>query len=212
MKHIIFTFILLFFSFNFLFSQEHVGKRITLNAKGTAYTNEFFIETSCSKNEIKIKIKSKDSVSRHTLNADSDYMANMQTLRNMDSFDYKSDTLRKLVKKLDSATKAHTVYNVDSISVSYHQFAAYGKLLSKIFSSSMIDLENKAHNKNRTVLDGTHMYFDFLQNDSSVFTAFAHSPSELSHPLLYQYIKATLDIYRKETKNTFLTKQKSSGY
>jgi hypothetical protein len=56
------------------------------------------------------------------------------------------------------------------------------------------------------------MEFKFFQNDSIRFTAFAHSPTKLSHPLLYDYLNSTFEIYRKLKNNNFFDKQKTSGY
>ena len=211
MKHLMLTFIVLFISIDSVFSQDLSGKRVTVHARGSGYGFEYFVETSCFENQIKIKIKSKDSVSNHTLELDSNYLATRKTIYSLDSYDLKNDRHVNLFKKADSINNAYTVYDIDSVIILNTKNPAYEKLLRELFSSSMAELENQEGNKNRIVLDGTLMYFDFLQNNSSLFTARAHSPSEVSHPLLHRYIKATLAIYRKETKNTFFTIQRSGG-
>jgi hypothetical protein len=182
-----------------------------LEASTSVNGNNFFLETSCFENQIKIKVKVKDSISMSTLMSDKSYKT---WLKSIDKFGYdpKNDTLMNLFRKVDSATKAHTVYSVDSVYVNCNQYPHYKKLLNDLFSSSLIKLENKENNKGRFILDGTQMKFMFLQNDSTLFTARAHSPSKLSHALLYDYVTVTLGIYRKEKINTFLTKERTSGY
>jgi hypothetical protein len=211
MKSLILTFIVLFLGSDYLFSQDLKGNRVNLQASNSVNGTNFLLETLCYENEVKIKIKVKDSLSMNTLRSDSTYKIFVNSI---DKFNYDSenDTLMNLFKKVDSATKANTVYSIDSVYVTYDQFPKYKKLLNDLFSSSLIKLENRENNKNRIILDGTQMEFKFLQNDSTLFTAHAHSPTKLSHALLYDYIIGTLGIYRKEKQNTSLTREKTGGY
>jgi hypothetical protein len=211
MKSLIFTFFVLFLSSDYVFSQDLKGKRINLQASTSVNGTNFFLETSCSESKIKIKIKVKDSVSMNTLKSDSTYKIVLNCINRLNS-DPKNNTLMNYFKKVDSAIKANTVYRIDSVYVTYNQFPKYKKLLNDLFSSSLIKLENRENNKNRIILDGTQMEFMFLQNDSTLFTAHAHSPTKLSHPLLFDYLITTLGIYRKEKLNTSLTKERTSGY
>jgi len=212
MKNYLLTFILIILASVDLFSQNLKGKSITLQAITSVATKEYFIETFCYKNEIKIKFKLKDSVSMNKLRSDSTFNVLSKSLLMVKQYDPKNDTLINLYKRVDSVIRTNTVYSVDSVKINYNQFPEYKKLLVKLFSSSQTDLENKENNKNRFVLDGTTMDFKFFQDESIKFTAYSHSPNKLSHPLIYDYINSTMDIYRKIKKNSFLTKEKTSGY
>lgn len=212
MKNYLFLFVLLTSISSQLFSQNLEGKNITLNALTSVTGKEFVLETSCFKNEIKIKLKIADSVSFDKLKTDSTYIILSKSLLSAMEFNTKNDTLMNLYKRFDSLIKANTVYSMDSISINYNQFIPYDKLLTKLFNSTPTELENKENNKNRMVLDGTSMEFKFSQNDSIKYTVFAHSPTKLSHPLLYDYLNSTLEIYRKLKNNNIFDKQKTSGY
>jgi hypothetical protein len=210
MKNLIFTFIVLSLGTNYLFAQDLKGKQFSVQAKSSVSEAEFFLETTCYENDIKIKIKVKDSVSQNTLRSDSTFQVFLNAMGK--SHTLKNDSLGNLSNKLDSFTKAHTIYSVDSVYVSYKQFPAYKKLLNNVSTSSSATLQNVENNKNRIILDGTSMHFNLLQDDSSVLDAYAHSPSTTSHPLLYQYLVQTLGIYRQKKTSTLLTKNRTSGY
>jgi hypothetical protein len=211
MKCLIFTFIILFLAYNHLFSQDLNGKRITLEANTSVSGSQFTMETSCYEKEIKIKVIVKDSVSENAFRADSAYKFLVSSI-DIVKFDLKNDTLMNLIRKIDSVRKVHTAYIVDSLYITYNEFPNYKKLLNDLFNSSQTKLENINPNKQRIILDGTPMKFKFSQNGSSIFTTYAHSPSDSSHPLLFNYIKETLSILRKEKQNTLITKEITSGY
>lgn len=211
MKGLMFTFIVLCVGSGYLFSQDLNRKSINLQANTSVNGNIFFLETLCYEKGINIKIKVKDSISMNTLRLDSTYNRLMNSINKI-TFDPKNDSLMNLFKKADSAIKVHTVYSIDSVYVAYNQFPQYRKLLNDLFNSSPVKLENNAYNRNRIILDGTQMEFKLLQDDATLFTAYAHSPTKLSHPLLYEFITATLGIYRSERLNAFLTEERTSGY
>jgi hypothetical protein len=211
MKNLIVTFIVLFLGSTYLFSQDLKGKRISVQAKSSVNETEFFLETTCDANNIKIKIKVKDSVSQNNLRSDSTFKVIMDSV-GKSNFSSKNDTLMKLFKEMNLVIMSYTAYSVDSLYIPYQQFPAYKKLLNDIFNSSVAVLENIENNKGRIILDGTRMEFTLWKDEISILNAYAHSPSTLSHPLLYQYLVQTLGIYRQKKASTLLTKNRTSGY
>ncbi len=211
MKTYLLTIALLFIISVDLYSQKLEGRSIRLRAVTSVAMQEYFVETNCFENEIRIKFKFKDSVLMNKLRTESTYKSLSKSLIKT-RYDLKNDTTMNLYRRLDSAMKVNTVYSIDSIKIDYNQYPEYEKLLTTLLKSSQAELENKENNKNRFVLDGTTMDFKFFQNDSLKFTAYAHSPSKTSHPLLYEYINSTMSIYRELKKNNFLAKEKTSGY
>ena len=212
MKKLILSSIFILFTCQALFSQELEGQQVTLHAITSVTGNKFLLKTICYKDSIMIKFKMKDSVSLNKLKKDSVYKTLMKSFHQVKQFDTKHDTIKNLLKRIDSVTVLYTTYNSDSVQIAYSQFSDYSKLLRQLFKSSKIELENSKNIKNRIILDGTNMTFEFSHNELIQFSARAHSPDKESHPLLYDYITSTLDIYRGIRKNTFLTKEKTSGY
>jgi DNA-dependent RNA polymerase auxiliary subunit epsilon len=212
MKNLVLLFILVIFSSGYVFSQGLQGKKVTVKASSSGYGEKFYLETSCFENEIKIKFKLKDSVARYTMESDSTYKVYFKALLEQSPIDYKSDTLISTLKVLDAVRTANTVYDIDSVTITSDEFPAYKKLLSKLFSSSLSEIENTEYNNKRLVLDGTRIELEVFENGSTLFTANAQSPRKLSHPLLFEYITDTLGIFRKLSKGNFSPSYKTGGY
>jgi hypothetical protein len=212
MKNFFLSLIFIVFSCQSLFSQGLEGKQVALRAFTSVNGTEFFVKTVCYKDSIKINFKVKDSLSYKDLQHDHVYKTLMKSFQEIKQFDSTNDTIKQLLTKIDSVTLAYTSYHTDSVLIANSSFSRYSKLLSDLFKSSPGKLEDPERIKNRIILDGTSMTFKFSQNDLLQFSAYAHSPNKESHPLLYDYVKSTLDIYRNIRKDTFLTKEKTSGY
>jgi hypothetical protein len=212
MKNFLLLFIFTVVTCQALFSQELEGKQITLRSSTSVSGKVFLMKTICYRDSVKIKVCIKDSVSQKKLNDDSIYKTLMISLREMMESNIKNDSLRIFLKRLDSVRNVYTIYKTDSVLIAYSQFPEYSKLLSNLFKSSIPKLENRERNKNRIILDGTVMVFEFSQNQLIQFSADAHSPRKESHPLLYDYVNSTLNMYRSIRKDTFLTIDTTSGY
>jgi hypothetical protein len=212
MKNFPLLFLLLLLAFNELFSQDLPGKRIIAEAVTSVNGQAFFLETICDEDVIKIRIKVRDSILTEKLLSDSTYKGSIHYIQKLRGFDVANDTLKYHLAKMESARIANSVYSADSVNISSGQFPTYGKLLRKLFGSSPVALDSRESNTNRIVLDGTSIAFTLYQNDSVQIVAHAQSPTKASHPLLFDYINATLGIYREIKKNTFITKERTSGY
>jgi hypothetical protein len=204
MKFYTLPLILLIFSLNELYSQDLQGRSITVSAREPSYS----METSCDKKNFKIKVIIKDSTNNAKVWADSTHKAIVQYLRGLKSIDIKNDTVLKALKRTDSVIALHTVYFTDSIQIPYKQYPAYTQLLNALFTSSESALEN--HDQ-RIILDGIWMSFKFYKNKDLLINGYAHSPSKYSHPMLYAYLKSTIDIYKKEQKNRIPDKYPLNG-
>jgi hypothetical protein len=212
MKYFFLSLILIVFTCQSLYSQGLEGKQVALRAFTSVNGTEFFVKTICYKDSIKINFKVKDSVSYKDLQHDPVYKTLMKSSQDIKQFDLTNDTIKQLLRRIDSVTLAYTSYHTDSVLIASSSFSRYSKLLFDLFKSSQGNLEDPARIKTRIILDGTNMTFEFSQNDHLQFSAYAHSPDKESHPLLYDYVKSTLDIYRNTIKDAFLTKEKTSGY
>jgi hypothetical protein len=212
MKFSTITVILLILSFNDLFSQNLKGKRIDLRANTSVSGDLYFMETTCSGKDVKIKFKIKDSVDMEKLNADSNYSAIRRYILETKPFNSKNEAWITRIEQSDSIRLSYTAFHVDSITISYNRYPEYKKLLDTLFSSSKSELENKISNNNRMVLDGTSMTFRFFDKEKLRFVAYTQSPDQISHPLIYNYMRSTMAIYKKEQKNDFLNKYRTNRY
>jgi hypothetical protein len=209
MKVFILTIALLFTISDKSFSQKIEGKSIKLKAISSATSQEYFIETNCLKNEIKIEFKFRDSVLMDKLSADTTYKSLLKYFTET-KLNAKDDSQINLFKRLDSVVRKNTVYSIDSIIIKYNQYPEYEKLIATLVNSSQSKLENKGNNKRRIVLDGTSMYFSFFRNEKIKFTAQAQSPNKTSHPLLNEYLNSTVNIYKELKKDNLLLRLKSA--
>jgi len=121
------------------------------------------------------------------------------------------DSMRVIGHELDSINKKYTYYSTDSLLISTLFNPLYTKLLSEVVLTNTDSLENKKKNAERVVLDGVQFFFDIKIGDAE-HTAQAQSPNQDSHPILYQLLEQTLDIYRKMKVNMFLSRGRTDYY
>lgn len=212
MKNYLFLLLFLIFSSFNLSSQDLRGKKVEVMAITSASAQEYFIETSCNEKEITIMYRLKDSISRNGLDLDSTYISLSKKMKEWTYFDPTDTYQKEVYRHFRSVIERYTVYSVDSIKFRYGKQPKYEKLLHTLFNSSKTELENKEKNKDRIVLDGTSMSFTFLMNEVEINKVQAQSLTVSSHPLLYNYVDSSLELYRQKKKNNFLSKARTSGY
>ncbi len=114
--------------------------------------------------------------------------------------------------KLDSITNSYSDFSEDSIRFSNKKISAYINLFKEILRTPSDSFEVKPPvGTTRIVLHGTSVSFRIREKDK--FRAiFAYHPSSTSHPLLYRFLKETIDMYRENKKNDFLNRLRKAGY
>jgi hypothetical protein len=95
MKNFTLSFIFIVFTCQALFSQELEGRQVTLRAYTSVNGKEFFTKTICNKDSVRIKFKSKDSVSFNKLRNDRVYKKLMRSFGKIKHFDLKNDRFTK---------------------------------------------------------------------------------------------------------------------
>jgi len=98
----------------------------------------------------------------------------------------------------------------DSLLINRLKFASFDSLLSRINDASVTQLENREHE--RQVLDGVFFNFTIVSAMSQSKSAFAHSPDQSSHPLLYELLTKTFAIYRNTKPTAAWNQPKTYGY
>jgi len=119
-------------------------------------------------------------------------------------------TKDSLFRKLDTLYRKYAVCKLDSVSFDLQTDSGYAHLIEKIVASSKDELENAEANK-RIIPDGVHFTF-VIRSGSGARKVSAQAPNPKSHPLLYQFLEATLNAYRIRRNTVFLSQQRTYGY
>jgi hypothetical protein len=206
---------LLLISFLFyqcLYSQaNNKDLSITISAKTSVTGGEYLVHIYRQHEHIKIVYLMRDSIDYLSLQKDKNYKEYWDTLlRLFNNLKENKNRFNFYFERVDSIIKQFTYYKRDSILVKAKSNVSYSNLLDEILHTPTEVPENRAANKNRFVMDGTHFKFDIQSKESR--SIHVHSPRPNSHPLLYQFISETLGMYRRSATNTFLDKKYTSGY
>ena len=177
-----------------------------------AFKGTYLFISICSYEDVtKIVYKVKDSLDNKGLKSDTQYMTLEKYRKEVIDTERNVDPALKLMQKFAEISKKHTHYSMDSVLVSTKSTPLYTKLLNKVANISTDSLENSKANIDRVVLDGTH--FDFhIKRLNQQRVVRAHSPTQKSHPILYDLLHQTMELYRNKKNNTFLTKARTDGY
>jgi hypothetical protein len=169
----------------------------------------FTIEVFKVKKTVKIVYNILDSVRFSGLRIDTE-MVNLTKNRGLLD---RSDTAKSnaVMKHIGKLVEKYKACSRDSMSFDLKDDIAYSNLLDSMVLADKGVLENTTHNKNRIVLDGTHISYVIKAHNQSKIV-YAHSPTAESHPILYAFTKRTLDIYREKKKDGILTKKYFSGF
>ena len=192
------------------FAQPIKDRHIQISASAPINGTEYYIKIKNNSKTTKIVFKIKDSLS-FRLENDTNFIAQRNQLLSEEYLDLKKDTIITQIDRLTSLTEKYKMYSTDSIEIRNEENTKYNSLLDIVFSTPIDRLENQAQNRNRIILDGICMRFLLIDRDNQR-EAIASTPTINSHPLLYDLIINTLQIYRDNKKNSFLTKTKLFGY
>ncbi|OKS87355.1 hypothetical protein [Mucilaginibacter polytrichastri] len=179
---------------------------IQIEANSSVSNNHFKINIRKKHNIVNIAYSILDSIRYSALHKDTAYM------RIIDEFKKGKSIKDSVAKKLfDDLVERNSVYKRDLIVANLKSDKAYDHLLGLMMTSSKEELENKEQNKSRIILDDTYVKYT-VNISSQTKIALAHSPSQISNPLLYQLLTQTLNLCREKHRNNFLDKGLTSGY
>jgi hypothetical protein len=172
---------------------------------------QFRVDIGRSAHQIKIVYALLDSVKSKGLENDTAYVKMREQFMKKLSARFEKDTLEKYINQLEEIRQRYCVYSRDSILLDPKVDTSYNNLLTRISIANITELENKAVNKNRIVLDGIgYNYKIRLGQVSRSF--YATSPSAVSHPLLYALMHQSFAVYRDKKGDAFLTKKRTDWY
>jgi hypothetical protein len=201
----------LFFATNCSISGQSIKERsIEIFASASIDGTKYQIKITTGIDSIKIRYKIRDSTST-SLDSDKEFNAHRNYLLSLKNIDFHNDTVVNKLNILESIAEKYTFYSKDSIEVSNSDNESYLNLINEVFDSPTDSLNNKIQNKNRIVFDGIQMTF-ILREKGNQREVHAHSPTAKSHPLLYELIDSSINIYREAKKNDFLNKSRLFGY
>lgn len=115
-------------------------------------------------------------------------------------------------KRLLALVEQYKVYRWDSLRVVTMRHQPFEQLLDSVYVSSAAQLERRATNRNRIVLDGTSVHVVVQKGTQTEKDLYVSSPSLASHPLLYRVLHEALQLYRQEYPTSFLDQRFTSGY
>jgi hypothetical protein len=115
---------------------------------------------------------------------------------------------RERMERYTRAVERYKVFTQDSIQLAVKRAQPVVQLLDSVYEASDETLEQKK----RLILDGTSVYLFIQSPGTKRREIYAHSPQAHSHPLLYRLLHESLQVYRKEHPDSFLTLRATSGY
>jgi hypothetical protein len=185
--------------------------KIDIRASGSFEGTNLLISIHRHTDSIKIIYKLRDSVNYKGLFKNKRY----NDLKKFSTWPLnvrtRIDSIQKINLELYNLSQQYTYYSKDSLLISIHSDTIYTKLLDEVSTTGSDSLENKKINKDRAVLDGTYFIFN-IKIGNTERNVHAHSPDQISHPILYQLLHQTLEIYRRTKVNSFLSRGRTDYY
>ncbi|MXV52616.1 hypothetical protein GS399_16705 [Pedobacter sp. HMF7647] len=136
--------------------------------------------------------------------ADSSYQKFSRAFKEVHKADnYNKQIGAETMRRLELIKKSYA--DKDSVQIDLDKYPDYKLLLQQLSTATREDLEQTNRNKNSSVLDGTHIKAVISRNDEIVI-ANADSPTPNTHPLFYQLLRQTYDVYRGLKHGDFLSR------
>lgn len=176
---------------------------ITIHISAHSFANKkYAINIYKAYGSIKIVYVTEDSTKSTEMKKDVDYVritnSYMEQIKANSMNPNIGDSFRALIEK-------YTIYDRDSITFNTKLDTAYNNLLIRVANSAEEELLELEKNKNIVVLDGVRVAYQII-NGSASKTVVANTPDSKRYPLLYNFLKSTLDIGRKQKLKTVVTK------
>jgi hypothetical protein len=202
------TLLLIIFLNLYAFGQE---ESISFSAYNHQKDKGFLIKIFEKENDLLIEYKLADTVS-DLLKKDRKYKRLIKkTILNPNPENIEYIDIMKYAMEMDKIRDKYTQYKTDTLFIDNENNQNYINLYSEVTSSSKKVLENSIEGKFRIVLDGYSITFD-ITTETRTDRILLQSPNKESHPILYNFIKETFNIYREEKKNDFLDKEYTFGF
>ncbi|MCU4189184.1 hypothetical protein M9Q43_08415 [Flavobacterium sp. HXWNR29] len=203
MRTILLSFFLIYFTN--VFCQD---KEISFEGYSHMRKKGFKIRVIEKEDILIIETRKLDTISKKMLE-DKQYKKNSQKIKNLqnqEKFD-KREVQSLVIEDLEIRNK-YSTQEIDSLIIDKSQFINYYNLFTQIFKTPINILENKSNS--RIVLDG-HSIPTIIKNKSRVVFLQLQSPNENSHPILFNFLKETLNLYRKEKPTNTLNTEYTFG-
>lgn len=150
-----------------------------------------------------------DSISS-ALNKDKKYN---RILRKIEKLSFKEENLKLIenhLYQLNIIKEKYIFYKSDSILVPISENEIFYNDFNNLFNTHVDILKNKK--KTRIVLDSNRSIQTILKSNNDIKIIPMMSPDEKSHPILISFLKNTLDLYREQKQNNFLSKEYIYNY
>jgi len=201
MKYFLFFFISIS-----MFSQK---REITYNLHFNNSEKSSLITIKEENKMLFLQYKLIDSISSD-LNKDKKYN---RILRKIEKLSFKAENLKLIenhLYQLNVIKEKYIFYKSDSILVPISENEIFYNDFNNLFNTHVDILKNKK--KTRIVLDSQRSIQTILKSNDDIKIIPMMSPDEKSHPLLISFLKNSLNLYREQKQNNFLSKEYIYNY
>ena len=199
--------IVCFFCVLSAFAQTSTDCEIKFRVENRTYYRQFFVDVKRDQNSIFIQYRIRVKENDEEREKDTNTIKVRQDFLKIKNISPKNDSLLKVLDALDSLYLAYTTYRIDTLKLVRDSFPEFNCIIDNIFKTSTDSLQNSG----QIYLDGTSFTFK-LKNLGKVRTVYANSVSKTNHPLLAEFVAATMELYRTRKNNIFLDRRSTAGY
>lgn len=114
--------------------------------------------------------------------------------------------------RFSALVEQYKVYRWNSLRLGPTPARPFRHLLDSLYATSAAQLERRAENRNRYVLDGTSVSVRVTTDAQLIKALSVYAPRPASHPLLYRLLHESLQLYRQAHPTSFLDLRYTRGY
>jgi hypothetical protein len=166
---------------------------------------EFQIAITRTATQVNLWYGSLDSVRMKRFRTDPDYYTTALAVPD-------PDAERARLLRFGAAIQKYKVFTQDSIQLKVKSHRSLVQLLDSVYLATPELLEQREANRKRIVLDGTLVYVVMKSEGRITQAVGAQSPEPGTHPLLYRLVHESLQAYRTQHFDSFLTQRVTNGY
>lgn len=189
-----------------IFSQK---REITYNLHFNNTEKSSLIRIKEENKMLFLEYKLIDSISS-ALNKDKKYNRILRKIKKLSFKPENSKLIENHVYQLNIITEKYIFHKTDTLLISLSENEIYYNDFINLFNTHVDILKNKK--KTRIVLDSNRSIQTILKSNDDIKIIPMMSPDEKSHPLLISFLKNSLNLYREQKQNNFLSKEYIYNY
>lgn len=189
------------------YGQPSPNYEIEVRADQRELSKQFFIYVTKTKENIFIKYKVRVDDNRAAYLKDSNIIQTKEYLSGL-SEGIPFDTLERITTFLDSISQVYSSYKIDSLILNRKSSPEYEKIVDKVFNTP-----SDSSKEREKIYMGRFMTFKFnFKSNKTERLIYAPRITNNNFPQLFEFVSATMALYRKLKNNNFLDKESTYGY